>query len=148
LLDVNAAIAEAHALLARTIVENIELLVVPSPEPLMIRADGGRIQQVLVNLAVNARDAMPDGGTLVIEGTIAELDEHQTGLQPGLQHSARLALPAKSGSRMKIQDWCCQGLIVSAARIRRIVDAEIAGREPRWSAGPAPVGQARQSSSA
>jgi hypothetical protein len=60
-------------------------------------------------------------------------------------HGARLALPAKSGSRMKIQDWCYQGLIVSAARIRRIVDAEIAGREPRWSAGPAPVGQARQS---
>ncbi|MDT4993993.1 MAG: hypothetical protein QOH97_3885 [Actinoplanes sp.] len=87
LLDVNAAIAEAHALLARTIGENIELVVVPAPQPLMISADGGRIQQVLVNLAVNARDAMPDGGTLVIEGTIAELDEHQTGLQPGLQHA-------------------------------------------------------------
>jgi PAS domain S-box-containing protein len=89
LLDVNAAIAEAHALLARTIGDNIELVVEPAPEPLMICADGGRIQQVLVNLAVNARDAMPDGGTLVIEGTIAELDEHQTGLQPGLQHAGR-----------------------------------------------------------
>jgi PAS domain S-box-containing protein len=88
-LDVNAAIAEAHALLARTIGEDIELVVVPSPEPLMICADGGRIQQVLVNLAVNARDAMPDGGTLVIEGTMADLDEYQTGLQPGLQHAGR-----------------------------------------------------------
>ena len=89
LLDVNAAIAEAQALLARTIGENIELIAVPSPEPLMICADGGRIQQVLVNLAVNARDAMPDGGTLVIEGAVADLDEHQTGLQPGLQHAGR-----------------------------------------------------------
>ena len=89
LLDVNAAIAEAHALLARTIGDNIELVVVPSPEPLMISADGGRIQQVLVNLAVNARDAMPDGGTLVIEGTVTDLDEYQTGLQPGLQHAGR-----------------------------------------------------------
>jgi len=89
LLDVNAAIAEAHALLARTIGDHVELVVVPSPEPLMIRADGGRIQQILVNLAVNARDAMPDGGTLVIEGAMAELDEHQTGLQPGLQRAGR-----------------------------------------------------------
>jgi two-component system, cell cycle sensor histidine kinase and response regulator CckA len=36
---------------------------------------------------VNARDAMPDGGTLVIEGVMAELDEYRTGLQPGLQHA-------------------------------------------------------------
>jgi PAS domain S-box-containing protein len=88
-LDVNAAIAEAHALLARTIGEDIELVVVPSPEPLMVCADSGQIQQVLINLAVNARDAMPDGGTLVIEGKMAELDEHQTDLQPGLQHAGR-----------------------------------------------------------
>jgi two-component system, cell cycle sensor histidine kinase and response regulator CckA len=89
LLDLNAAIGEAHALLARTIGEDIDVVSIPSPEPLMICADGGRIQQVLVNLAVNARDAMPDGGTLVIEGTMADLDEFQTGLQPELQHAGR-----------------------------------------------------------
>jgi two-component system cell cycle sensor histidine kinase/response regulator CckA len=88
-LDVNASIAEAHALLARTIGANIELVAVPSAEPLMICADSGRIQQVLINLAVNARDAMPDGGTLVIEGAMAELDEYQTGLQPALQQPGR-----------------------------------------------------------
>jgi two-component system cell cycle sensor histidine kinase/response regulator CckA len=88
-LDVNDAIAEAHALLARTIGEDIELVAVPSAEPLMICADGGQIQQVLINLAVNARDAMPDGGTLVIAGSTADLDDYQIGLQPGLQHAGR-----------------------------------------------------------
>jgi PAS domain S-box-containing protein len=85
ILDVNAAIAEAYAMLARTIGADIELIAVPSPEPLMIYADSGQIQQVLVNLAVNARDAMPDGGTLVIEGSMTDLDEHQADLQPMLR---------------------------------------------------------------
>ena len=85
ILDVNAAIAEAYAMLARTIGSDIELIAVPSPDPLMIYADSGQIQQVLVNLAVNARDAMPDGGTLVIEGTMTDLDEHQADLQPTLR---------------------------------------------------------------
>jgi two-component system, cell cycle sensor histidine kinase and response regulator CckA len=85
MLDANAAIAEAHGLLARTIGANIELIAVPSPDPLMICAEAGQIQQVLINLAVNARDAMPDGGTLVIEGTMTELDENQTDLQPALR---------------------------------------------------------------
>ncbi|MET0496192.1 MAG: response regulator [Actinoplanes sp.] len=82
LLDVNAAIAETHAMLARTIGAHIDLMVSPSSTPLMIYADAGHIQQILVNLAVNARDAMPHGGTLLIEATAADLDDHQANLQP------------------------------------------------------------------
>jgi PAS domain S-box-containing protein len=82
ILDVNASIAEVHAMLARTIGEHIHLVAVPAPTPLMIYADAGRVQQILVNLAVNARDAMPDGGTLVIEATTSELDENQASLRP------------------------------------------------------------------
>ncbi|MEU8241270.1 ATP-binding protein [Actinoplanes missouriensis] len=80
--DVNAAIAEAHAMLARTLGEHIELVVVPSPAPLKICADAGQIQQILVNLAVNARDAMPDGGTLVITATTVILEENQANVRP------------------------------------------------------------------
>jgi PAS domain S-box-containing protein len=81
-LDVNACIAEAHDLLARTIGAHITLIATPSPTPLTIYADGGHLQQVLVNLAINARDAMPDGGTLVIEARAVELDDEQVSLKP------------------------------------------------------------------
>ncbi|MEU4563184.1 ATP-binding protein [Actinoplanes sp. NPDC023936] len=80
--DVNTAIAEAHAMLARTLGEHIELVVVPSPTPLRICADAGQIQQILVNLAVNARDAMPDGGTLVITASTVNLEENQADIRP------------------------------------------------------------------
>ncbi|MDI6102090.1 ATP-binding protein [Actinoplanes sp. NEAU-A12] len=80
--DVNAAIAEAHAMLARTLGEHIELVVVPSPTPMKICADAGQIQQILVNLAVNARDAMPDGGTLVIAASAVDLEENQANVHP------------------------------------------------------------------
>jgi len=83
-LDVNASIAEAQAMLSRTIGEHIQLIATPSPTPLMIYADAGHIQQILINLAINARDAMPDGGTLILEAAGAELDDHQLNLQPAL----------------------------------------------------------------
>jgi len=82
LLDVNVAIEETNAMLARTIGAHIDLIAVPSPTPMMILADAGHIQQILVNLAVNARDAMPGGGTLIIEATAVFLDEHQANIQP------------------------------------------------------------------
>ncbi|MDT5039701.1 MAG: hypothetical protein QOE51_686 [Actinoplanes sp.] len=82
ILDVTACIAEVYAMLARTIGENIVLIANPSPRPLTIHADAGQIQQILLNLAVNARDAMPDGGTLVIEGSETDLDEHHRDLHP------------------------------------------------------------------
>ncbi|MFI7372753.1 PAS domain S-box protein [Actinoplanes sp. NPDC049668] len=83
-LDLNASIDEVEAMLRRTIGEHIQLITKRSPAPLTIHADGGQIQQILLNLSLNARDAMPDGGTLVIEAGRATLDEHQIHTQPPL----------------------------------------------------------------
>ena len=67
ILDLNAIVADIHTLLSRSIGEHIQLVVEPGANVSTIRADRGQMEQVLVNLAVNARDAMPRGGTLTIE---------------------------------------------------------------------------------
>jgi signal transduction histidine kinase/CheY-like chemotaxis protein len=66
-LDLNAVVSGAQRMLARLIGENIELVASLHPAPLPTLADPGQLDQVLVNLATNARDAMPRGGTLTIE---------------------------------------------------------------------------------
>jgi PAS domain S-box-containing protein len=81
ILDLNEIVANVHSLLARSIGEHIELIVARWPTTAMVRADRGQMEQVLLNLAVNARDAMPDGGTLLIETTVAELDDTRGDLQ-------------------------------------------------------------------
>jgi two-component system cell cycle sensor histidine kinase/response regulator CckA len=77
-LDLNAVVAEMDGMLRRIIGEDINL-VTSLPDGLgQVKADPGQIQQVVMNLAVNARDAMPKGGRLTIETGNAELDESYT----------------------------------------------------------------------
>jgi PAS domain S-box-containing protein len=66
-LDLNAVIENMRAILPRLIGEHIALMIVPARPLGSVLADPGQIEQVILNLAVNARDAMPDGGTLTIE---------------------------------------------------------------------------------
>ena len=74
LVDLNAVVEDLEKLLRRTIGEQIDLRTrLASNVP--VKADPGQIEQVLVNLVVNARDAMPDGGVLTIASADAELDE-------------------------------------------------------------------------
>ncbi|MFC4070237.1 ATP-binding protein [Actinoplanes subglobosus] len=90
--DANTVLAESHALLARTLGEHVVLTTVPSPDPLFIRADPGQLQQIVVNLAVNARDAMPDGGTLVIAATAVDVEDGRPGLRPAVKAGRYLEL--------------------------------------------------------
>jgi PAS domain S-box-containing protein len=66
-LDVNEVVRELEKMLGRLIGEDVELVTSLDPELGKVRADPGQIEQIIVNLVVNARDAMPDGGRLTIE---------------------------------------------------------------------------------
>ena len=72
-LECNALVRNLMGLLERLIGADIELVMKPSEAPLGILADQGQIEQVLVNLATNARDAMPEGGRLTVEVARVEL---------------------------------------------------------------------------
>jgi two-component system cell cycle sensor histidine kinase/response regulator CckA len=73
--DLEEAVEKVRAILHRLIGENIELNVSVQPSLGHVKADPGQIEQILINLAVNARDAMPQGGRLTIEARNVELDD-------------------------------------------------------------------------
>jgi signal transduction histidine kinase len=82
-LDLNAVVADLDKMLRRLTHENIAMAVVPGQKLGRIKADPGHIGQVLMNLVVNARDAMPKGGKLVIATANVTLDGEHPGAHPG-----------------------------------------------------------------
>ncbi len=90
-IDLNSVVIEVQQLLRRTIGEHITLMTNLNPAVGMILADPGQIEQVLVNLTVNARDAMPAGGTISIDTEDLNITPRQAGrrrIEPG--HYVRL----------------------------------------------------------
>jgi PAS domain S-box-containing protein len=74
-LDPNTVISDLVKMLTRLIGEDVELITELAPDAGMVRADAGQLEQVLLNLTVNARDAMPSGGKIIIATTHATLSE-------------------------------------------------------------------------
>src|SRR6266542_3948233 len=91
-LDLNRLIAEIEKMLRRLIGEDVDLVTALDPALTYVWADAGQLEQVVMNLAVNARDAMPRGGRLTIETTNVELDEAY----------ARLHTPVRPGRYVMI----------------------------------------------
>ena len=87
LININDVVIEMEKILLRLIGEDIELVTVLAPSLGPVKSDPGHIEQVIMNLAVNARDAMPRGGKLTIETAEVFLDEayarSHVGVQPG-----------------------------------------------------------------
>jgi CheY-like chemotaxis protein len=83
-LDLGAVIVQTGQLLQRTLGEDIEIVTVVEAETAKITADQGQIEQVVLNLAMNARDAMPNGGELRIEVRTVDVDASYAAERPGM----------------------------------------------------------------
>jgi two-component system cell cycle sensor histidine kinase/response regulator CckA len=84
-MDLNEVLTEVAKMLDRLIEKNIALRVVPGPQLWPVKADAGQMEQLIMNLAVNARDAMPQGGQLVIETRNVEISGAHPRLRDGVQ---------------------------------------------------------------
>ena len=84
-LDVNAHLVAMEDLLRRTLPETISIEIVPNCEVGKVIADANQLESAILNLAINARDAMPNGGRLTIESTLSLIDTAQARSLPGIK---------------------------------------------------------------
>jgi len=76
ILNINALLTDIEKMLGRLIGEDVELLRIPGPALWQVKVDPGQMEQVIMNLVINARDAMPKGGKLTVETANVDLDEN------------------------------------------------------------------------
>jgi PAS domain S-box-containing protein len=91
-LNLNDLIQDMDRLLRRLLGEDVELVTLPAADLDLVRVDPSQIEQMIVNLAVNARDAMPEGGRLTIETANAQLDAQYTRQYIGVAEGAYVVL--------------------------------------------------------
>jgi len=84
-VDLNAIASTTHKLLSRLIGEHVELVVALHGGVLQVEADPGQLEQVIINLATNARDAMPGGGRLTIETDSLAIEAGDPAVPPGIE---------------------------------------------------------------
>ena len=92
LLDLNRVLADMREMLERLIGEDVKVILKLRPEVAAVRADRGQMEQVVMNLVVNARDAMPDGGIVTIETANVALDASYAKTHLSLEAGAYVAL--------------------------------------------------------
>ena len=84
-VGINELVEETENFLLRTIGEDVELSTCLDPDGPVVRCDKAQLEQALINLAANARDAMPDGGRLSIETLSGDVRDTELGIVPGLE---------------------------------------------------------------
>ena len=92
ILDLNTIVEDIEKMLLRLIGEDIELIIELAPNLYKVKVDSGQIDQVLVNLMVNARDAMPNGGKIVLETQNIEVDEEFVKIHHGINPGSYVVL--------------------------------------------------------
>ena len=91
-LDLGKVVRDGERLLRRVLNEDIAVVVRLASDPWTVRCDPAQIEQVILNLAVNARDAMPNGGKLTLETANVEVDESWAASFPGVRHGPHVRL--------------------------------------------------------
>jgi PAS domain S-box-containing protein len=92
LIDLNTIVDDMRPMLGRLIREDVKILLCLRPRLGCVKADRNQVEQVLLNLAVNAQDAMPNGGNLTIETANVDLDEHYTAIHSAMKPGSYVVL--------------------------------------------------------
>jgi len=102
-LDLNETVARVESLLSRLIGDDIDVATIPARQQLFVKADPAQLEQVLINLAINARDAMPEGGRLTFATELCEIDD-ATALATPDAHAGTFAVVSVADTGLGISD--------------------------------------------